>query len=200
MWRRRGTIAFTLAWTAYMVTPVLYYVRGRYRLPLAPFLAVLAGVGVERLARAVAARRWDHVGLLGGALLGATLVVNHTHCEAPHHGYDRLCFAGDIWYDLEWMKLAGHYQERGDLDRTIDALANAQACTVPRGIGQMTFWRGDVERQKGEALEAAGNRAGALTHYRTARAQFERCRQIGYRSDATTFHLNTIAERLGALE
>jgi 4-amino-4-deoxy-L-arabinose transferase-like glycosyltransferase len=200
MWRRRGTIAFTLAWTAYMVTPLLYYVRGRYRLPLAPFLAVLAGVGVERIVRAVAARRWDHVGLLGGALLAATLAVNHTHCEPAHHGFDRLCFAKDIWYDLEWMKLAGFHQERGDLDRAIAALANAQACSVPRGIGQMTFWRGDLERQKGDALAAAGDRAGAVRHLQTARAQFERCRQIRYRTDATEFHLNAVGQRLAELE
>jgi hypothetical protein len=199
-WRRRGLVAFNAVWLAYMVTPLIYYVRGRYRLPLVPFLALLAGVGVERLVRAAQARRWGHLGGLAAGLLVATLFVNHRYCEPPHHGFGALCFADDIWYDQEWMKLAGHYQERGDLDATIAALEQAAECSVPRGIGQMTFWRGDVERLKADALERAGDRSGAVVHLRRAREAFERCRQIRYRPDATSFHLGGIEERLSQVE
>jgi 4-amino-4-deoxy-L-arabinose transferase-like glycosyltransferase len=200
VWRRRGLVAFTLVWLAYMVTPLVYYVRGRYRLPLVPFLALLAGVGVERLVRAWQARRWDHLGALAAALVAATLLVDHTYCEPPHHGFDRLCFAGDMWYDLEWMKLAGFYQERGDLDGALVALRRASENSAPRGIGQMTFWRGDVEHQRADQLEAAGDRQGAAEHLRLARDAFRRCQQIKYRPDATTFHLSRIEERLATLE
>jgi hypothetical protein len=195
-WRRRALVAFHLAWVAYMVTPLIYYVRGRYRLPLVPFLALLAGVAVERIARAIEWRRWDHVGGLAAALLATTLFVNHTYCEPAHHGFDALCFAGDIWYDQEYMKLARHYQNRGDVDRTLAALDEAAECTVPRGIGQLTFWRADVERQKADRLEAAGDRAGARMHLTRARDAYRRCKEMRYRSDATNQQLMRIEERL----
>jgi hypothetical protein len=163
-WRRRGLVVFNAVWLAYMVTPLLYYVRGRYRLPLAPFLALLAGVGAERLFHAYQAKRWDQLGTLAAVLLAAVIFVDHRYCEPPHHGFGALCFADDIWYDQEWMKLAGHAQERGDLDGAIAAL-DANECTVPRGI---YFWRGDVERQKADQLEKAGDRAGAAAHLRRA--------------------------------
>ena len=190
-WRRRGVTAFYLVTFAYMVTPIIYYVRGRYRLPLAPFLAVLAGVGVERMLRAIAARRWDHVGALGAALLAATLFVNHRYCEPPHHGYDGLCFAGDMWFDQEWLKLATWYQGRGDLDRTLDALEGAAECTVPRSAGQVPFRRGEVEWLKAQQLAAAGDRAGAIEHLRVAEASFQRCAQVRYRPEPS-------AQMLGA--
>jgi hypothetical protein len=199
-WRRRGLVAFYAVWLAYMVTPLVYYVRGRYRLPLAPFLALLAGVAIERLVRAASAKRWDHVGVLGGALLVASVFVNHPYCEPPHHGFDRLCFAGDIWYDQEWMKLAGFHQDRGELDAALDALVHASECKAPRGIGQMTYWRGDVERQKADQLEKAGDRAGAVAHLRLARDAFKRCLDIKYRPDATRWNLRRIEERLPQLE
>ncbi len=199
-WRRRGVVAFHLVWVAYMVTPLVYYVRGRYRLPLAPFLAILAGVGVERLIRAAAARRWDHLGALGVALVAGALFVNHTYCEPPHHGFGRLCFAGDIWFDQEWLKLAGWHQERGDLDSTIAALDHAAECTVPRSAGQVPFRRGEVERLKAEQLAAAGDRAGAVAHLRTAEAAFQRCVQLRYRPDASNQLLARVTARIGELQ
>jgi 4-amino-4-deoxy-L-arabinose transferase-like glycosyltransferase len=199
-WRRRGVLAFTLAWAAYMVTPLAYYVRGRYRLPLAPFLAVLAGVGVERLVRAVAARRWDHASALAAGLVAATVVVNHRYCEPPHHGYDRLCFAGDIWYDQEWLKLAGWYQQHDDLDAALVALERAGENSAPRSVGQVTFWRADVERLKGEQLAASGDRDGARRHLGVARDGFRRCVDLPYRADAASHQLGRIDEQLARLE
>src|SRR6185503_2910956 len=142
-----------------------------YRLPLAPFLALLAGVGAERLFRAYQAKRWDQLGTLAAVLLAAVIFVDHRYCEPPHHGFGALCFADDIWYDQEWMKLAGHAQERGDLDGAIAALDRA------------------AERLKAEKLEQAGDRAGAAQHLRRARDAFLRCQQIRYRSDATSGQL-----------
>jgi len=199
-WRRRGLVAFTGVWLAYMLTPLLYYVRGRYRLPLVPFLALLAGVCVERLIRAARAGRWDHFGGLAAALLAAVLFVHQKYCEPPHHGVAQLCFAGDTWYDQEWMKLAGFYQERGDLDATIDALGHAAECSVPRNIGQMTFWRGYAESKKAEQLDAAGDRAGAAGHLRLARDSYRRCQDLRYRPDATSANLSNVEERLAQLE
>ncbi len=198
-WRRRGTLAFYLAWIAYMATPLVYYVRGRYRLPLVPFLAVLAGVGVERLVRATAARRRDHLARLGVALLAGTLFVNHTYCEPPHHGFDRLCFAGDIWFDQEWLKLAGWHQQQGDLDATIAALDQAATCSVPRAAGQVPFRRGQVERLKAEELAAAGDRAAAAGHLRTAEAAFRRSVQLRYRPGDSSRSLAGVTARLEEL-
>jgi hypothetical protein len=199
-WRRRGLTAFYLVWLAYLVTPLIYYVRGRYRLPLAPFLAVLAGVGVERMIRAVAARRWDHVGALGVALVAAALFVNHRYCEPPHHGYDRLCFAGDIWFDQEWLKLAGWYQEHNDLDETLHALDGAAQCSVPRSVGQVPFRRGEVEWLKADQLAQAGDRAGAIEHLRVAEASFRRTAELRYRPEASAQSLARVTARIAELQ
>ena len=195
-WRRRGAAAFTVAWLAYAVTPILYYVRGRYRLPIAPFLAVLAGVAVERLWRAVVARRWDQCAALGAALLVTGVFVNHTHCEPPHHGLNGLCFQGDIWYDLEWLKLGNYHEARGDLDAALGALAGAEACSVPRSPGQIVFWKGDLERRKGDGLADAGDRTAARTHWQTAATAFRRSIQIKYRVDPATHNLALTEARL----
>jgi 4-amino-4-deoxy-L-arabinose transferase-like glycosyltransferase len=197
-WRRRALVAFHLAWVSYLATLLIYYVRGRYRLPLVPFLAVLAGMGVERIARAIEWRRWDHVGGLAAGLLAATLFVNHRYCEPPHHGYASLCFAGDMWYDQEYLKLARFHQNRGDVDATLAALDKAAECTVPRGVAQMLFWRSDVERQKADQLESAGDRAGARLHLERARDALRRCQELRYRPDATGSLLQRIEERLAA--
>jgi 4-amino-4-deoxy-L-arabinose transferase-like glycosyltransferase len=196
LWRRRGVAVFVAVLAAYAVTPLLYYVRGRYRLPMAPFLAVLAGVAIERLLRAASARRWDHLAALGGALLATGVFVNHTHCEPTHHGLNALCFAGDIWYDLEWLKLANFHQDRGDLASALSAVQGAEACSTPRSAGQIIFWKGDVARRYGEALAVSGDRAGAAVQWQASAAAFRRAVQIKYRTDAAAHNLSLVEAKL----
>ena len=65
-WRRRADVtALYIACGVYLMTVVLFYVRGRYRLPAVPFLMVFAAAAVERGFHAVAARRWRSVAVLG---------------------------------------------------------------------------------------------------------------------------------------
>jgi 4-amino-4-deoxy-L-arabinose transferase-like glycosyltransferase len=199
-WRRRGVTAFYLAWLAYMLTPLIYYVRGRYRLPLVPFLAVLAGVGIERLVRAAAARRWDHLSGLVVALVAAAVFVNHRYCEPPHHGFGSLCFADDIWFDQEWLKLAAWHQERGDLDATLAAVEQAGRCTVPRSAGQVPFRRGEVEWLKADQLAGAGDFVGAISHLQVAQASFQRCVQLRYHPEAAAQAQGRVTARIAELQ
>jgi 4-amino-4-deoxy-L-arabinose transferase-like glycosyltransferase len=198
-WRWRGLVAFHVAWLTYMVTPLIYYVRGRYRMPLAPFLAILAAVAVERVLRAATVRRWDVVGALGGGALVAAVAVNHTYCEPPHHGFPSICFAGDAWFDQEWLKLALWYQERGDVDGALDAVEHAQETSAPRSEGQLLFWRGDVERRKGDALVAAGDSVAAREHFRAAAAAYGRCVALGYRPQAAAGNRDLVEQRIARL-
>lgn len=199
-WRRRGLTAFMLVWVAYGLTPLIYYVRGRYRLPLAPFLVVLAAVAVDRLVRAITERRFEHVGGLAAGLLATTLFVNHTYCEPAHHGANALCFAGDIWYDLEWSKLGNFYQARGDLDSTLNVLERAATVSSPRGVGQTIYWRGDMERLKAEELVAAGDRAGAMAHYQLAVSNLKRSIAMRYRADGAQQILTLVEQRITDLQ
>lgn len=195
-WRRRGLVAFHLAWLAYMVTPLIYYVRGRYRLPLVPFLAVLAAAGVERAVRAAQARRWDAVMALGAGVLAAGLIVNHTYCEPAHHGFQPLCFRGDVWFDQEWLKLASWYDEHGDGERALDAVKQAGQCSSPRSPGQLVFRRGEAEGRRGDARLAAGDPLGAQEHFRAAELAFRRAVDMSYRTRAANQKLILVQQRI----
>ena len=88
----------------YLVTVVLFYVRGRYRIPAVPFLMVFAAVAVERGLHAMAARRWRAVVAPGLGLVVAGTITNHERCEASHDGIPAVCLGVDSWFDSEWLK------------------------------------------------------------------------------------------------
>ena len=64
-WRRTDVTALYIVCGVYLATVVLFYVRGRYRIPAVPFLLVFAAVAVERGLHAFTARRWRTVVALG---------------------------------------------------------------------------------------------------------------------------------------
>jgi hypothetical protein len=76
-WRRRDVTALYLVCFGYLATLVIFYVRGRYRIPAVPFLTVLAAVAVERIVRAIEARRWPAVAGFAGGLAVAGVFTNH---------------------------------------------------------------------------------------------------------------------------
>ena len=71
---RRLLAGFALTW---LVSGMLFTVSARYRLPAAPFLILLAGLGAAALARAIADRQVRRA-LAGVALLAAGAIVART--------------------------------------------------------------------------------------------------------------------------
>lgn len=165
--RRSGGVAIWTAIAASAVTPVVFYVSSRYRLPMSALLAVPAGAGAAALLGAApvraSARKW--IGLsagIGCALLSlsipsARLVRSETAGALANRGVS--------------------YQKQGDLagaERDLRAALALDAGAAPVWYNlAVVFERSgrsaDAERAYGEALsrepghaESAGNLAALL--------------------------------------
>jgi 4-amino-4-deoxy-L-arabinose transferase-like glycosyltransferase len=196
-WRRKDLSALYLACFAYLVTPLIFYVRTRYRLPSVPFLIVFAAVAVERLVRAVEARHWQMVAALTGAFAVAGAVTNHVYCEEAHDGWPSVCLGGDTWYDQEWLKLTEWYERRGDLDRAIAYAERTRECSSPRSPGQNASWIGGLESKQTRALLAAGRRDEATTHFARAESSYRTALGLRYQPGATGAALGTLYAATG---
>jgi 4-amino-4-deoxy-L-arabinose transferase-like glycosyltransferase len=164
-----GLYAVTLG---YLVTPLIYYVRARYRLPAIPFLMVFGAVAIDHLIGVATARRW---GVLAGwcaALAVAGVFVNRTYCEPAHHGMSSLCLGSDVWFDLEWKRLASFYQKQGDTEREQGYVERALECTVPRQQGDTYLWIAWLESRNAKRLLGQGDAAGADARFRRAERFF----------------------------
>ena len=171
-WRRRDVTALYVVCFGYLAMLVVFYVRGRYRLPAVPFLAVLAAVAVERLVRAIQARRWPLLAGLVGGLAVTGVFVNHEYCEPPHHGIPAVCLGGDTWFDDEWLKLAEWYRNAGQLDRALAFADRAQECTRPSSRAVLAFWIGDLETMRTDELIRDGRREEAAPHFARGEASY----------------------------
>jgi hypothetical protein len=89
---------------AYLATLLLFCVRSRSRIPMVPFLLVLAAVGIERIIAWARSLDWRLIPA-GTGLIVAAAFVNQSYCEPLAHGFRQACMTGDIWYDEEWMRL-----------------------------------------------------------------------------------------------
>lgn len=196
-WRRRDWTALYLASFAYLVTPLLFYVRSRYRLPGVPFLIVFAAVAVERLTAAIRARDGTTTALLAGGLALAALFVNHEYCEAAHDGLPAVCLGGDTWYDQEWLKLTAWYEEKDDLERALAYAERARECTAPRSAGQVPFWIASLETKRGNALLTSGSREEALVHLKRAEGFYRDCLSLRYRLSAAHAGIGTVYDLMG---
>ena len=105
---RRLTVAATLALFALALGPVLFLVAGRYRLPLLPPLALLAGVGLAGLPR------WPRLAT-GGAL--AALVLTLLPAPLP---VDAVDFEAEMWFVV-----GGRRERLGDLEGAIASYRHA---------------------------------------------------------------------------
>jgi 4-amino-4-deoxy-L-arabinose transferase-like glycosyltransferase len=164
-WRRRDVTALYLVCFGYLATLLIFYVRGRYRIPAVPFLTVLAAVAVERMVRAIEARRWPAVATMAGGLAVAGVFTNHEYCEPTHHGLAAVCLGGDTWFDDEWLKLAEWYRNAGQTDRAIAFAERAQECTRPRSRATIATWIAELETIRTEELMQAGRRDEAEAHF-----------------------------------
>ena len=182
--RRRGPVwGLYLVTLGYLATPLIYYVRARYRLPAIPFLIVFAAVTVDYLIALVTVRRWATTAGWATALLVAGMFVNRAHCEPAHHGMASLCLRGDIWFDLEWKRLAEWYQQQGDAERELAYVERALECSMPRMPGETHLWIGFLEARRASASQAAGDAAAAEAQFRRAERSLRSAITLRHRAD-----------------
>ena len=191
-WRRRDLTALYLACGLYLVTVLLFYIRGRYRLPAVPFLIVLAAIGVERLVRAVATRRWPAALALAGGLVVAAVAVNHERCEPAHDGLPAVCLGGDAWFDSEWLKLSQWYLDQGDPARAVRYAERGYESARPRRPGLVPAWIAGVEARWTQDLMGRGRRDEALAHFARAEQNYRSAIGLGYERGPLLSELGTL--------
>ena len=196
-WRRRDVTALYLVCFVYLATILLFYVRGRYRIPAVPFLIVFAAVAIERIVRAVQARRWPVVAGLAAGLTVAAVFTNHEYCEGQHHGMQAVCLGGDTWFDQEWLKMAEWYRNRGDLDQAIAYAERARECTRPRSAGQIVSWIAEIGTMQTEQLVKQGRRDDATSPFRRAEENYQAALRLGYRPAVTRSNLGSLYTIVG---
>jgi 4-amino-4-deoxy-L-arabinose transferase-like glycosyltransferase len=196
-WRRRDLTALYIACFGYLVTMLIFYVRGRYRIPAVPFLIVFAAVAVDRAWKAIEARQWSTVGILAGGIAVAGVFTNHEYCEGPHNGMNAVCLGGDTWFDQEWLKLAEWSRNNDQLDRAIAYAERARECTRPRSPGQIASWIGDLRMMRIEQLMREGRRDEAMVHFTSAEATFRTALRLGIRPAVMNSRLGTLYAMVG---
>lgn len=196
-WKRRDVTALYVVTGVYLATVVLFYVRGRYRMPAVPFLAVFAAVAVERVVRAVTTQQWPSVAALVGGLLVAGVFTNHEYCEPAHDGMPDICLGGDTWYDQEWLKVSEWYRNQGALEPAVRYAERARECTRPRSKGFIVFWLGELETMWTQSLMRADQREAAMPHFRRGEEFYLASQRAGFRRGATASNLGMLYSEVG---
>jgi 4-amino-4-deoxy-L-arabinose transferase-like glycosyltransferase len=196
-WRRRDVSALYVMAGVYLATVLLFYVRGRYRMPAVPFLAVFAAVAVERTIRALTARDPARVAMLVGGLVVAGMFTNHRYCEAAHDGLPDICLGGDTWYDQEWLKVSEWYRNRGMLERALAYAERARECTSPRSAGMIVYWLGELELMWTQALLRDQQREDAAPHAERALDHFRAAQKLDFRRYQSAANLGLLHSMMG---
>jgi len=144
----------------------LFYVFGRYRLPLVPLLAIFAGAGAIELASALRRRAWRRAVPACCVLIGLGVILNW---PGPHSG------AGAAGYN----NLANAYAKQGRLDAAIASAG--RALEVDRSFGVAHYNLANLHARQGRfalaerhfeaALELLPNDAEAHSNYGQVRAE-----------------------------
>jgi tetratricopeptide (TPR) repeat protein len=196
-WRRTDVTALYIACGVYLATVVLFYVRGRYRIPAVPFLLLFAAVAVERGLQAVTARRWRAVVAVGAGLVVAGAITNHERCEAAHDGVPAVCLGVDSWFDSEWLKLSQWYLDNGALDQAVRYAERAYECTRPRSAGMVPSWIAGVEARWTQELLRDGQRDAAMSHFARAEKDYRTALKLGFEPGPLQSELATLYALVG---
>src|SRR6185369_14267545 len=175
----------------YLGVITLFYVRSRYRMPALPFLIVFAAAAVDWAVRIFPREDWRPLAALGLGVAVAVVFVNHTYCEPATPTAPAICLAGDVWYDLEWQKLAEWYEQHGDPDTALAYLHRAAAGESLRGPGQLNLWMGRLELAHAERARAAHDAGEATAHLAEAQRALERALGYGYHVPEAQTYLAT---------
>jgi len=150
-------VLFVLTWFASFLP---FFVAARYRVPIQPWLALLAACGIVAIAGLFAARRWGVAGACVAACVGLYLLARvnfggYVDDEAnPHH------------------QRAVAYQLGGQLDKAIDAY---------RRVIQLQPHHDEAHANLGVLLAGRGQVDQALAHYNES---------LRIRSDRAEVHSN----------
>jgi tetratricopeptide (TPR) repeat protein len=178
------TRALALLWIAAGATPVLTALAGlRYRMPLVPPLAILAGLGAAHLFERVRAREWRRFAPpIAVALLA--LFATHLRRHSPSHVFsEEWTLDGNAW-----MELGKPAEAERSLRRAIEA--DARAALPVEFLGRLRLAQGraaeatdtfeeslrmDPDSRSahfflGQAREALGRPAEGVRAYRAALA------------------------------
>jgi tetratricopeptide (TPR) repeat protein len=137
--RARALAPELLAYLAAMAaTCVLVIVSLRYRLPLVPALAVLAGAALDWLVERLRERDWRRAGLWG-AVVVLVLVGSHLRSHAPSRNLAE-----------EWALTGSSLEREGSLDDAAGAYrraldADPASGVAWSGLGRVALRRGDLE-------------------------------------------------------
>ncbi|HMH48666.1 MAG TPA: hypothetical protein VK548_00425, partial [Candidatus Acidoferrum sp.] len=196
-WRRRDVTALYIAVGVYLATVLVFYVRGRYRIPAVPFLMVFAALAIDRVLGAIAARRRPALAALGAGLVVAGVVTNHERCEAAHDGIPAVCLGGDSWFDSEWLKLSQWYLDKGQFDQAVRYAERAYECTRPRRAGMIPAWIAGVEARRTQELVRGGQRDAARPHFARAEKDYRTALGLGFEPAPMQSELGTLYAIVG---
>ncbi|MEE9293987.1 MAG: tetratricopeptide repeat protein [Phycisphaerae bacterium] len=172
-WSRRRELA--LLYVLALVTAgavALFYVFGRYRLPLVPILGIFAGAGVVETLGCVTTRRWPALaGALAIALAAAVWVNWPINPETKMNA-------------SQWGNLGVVLAQRDRLNQALPCFEQAVAMypQAPR-----------LQQFLADALSLAGRYAEAIPHYRKAT-------QLEPRRAHAHFNLAVALERVGRID
>jgi tetratricopeptide (TPR) repeat protein len=184
----------------YLAVIALFYVRSRYRMPGLPFLMIFAAATIDWTLRVLGREDWRPAAAIAAAAAVTGLFVNQTYCEPPRKDAPAICLGGDVWFDLEWQKLAEWYERQGDIPTAAGYLHRAAAGESLRGPGPLFLWMGRLELDLAERARAAGDAANATKHLTTSAAALERAAGYGYRPGQTQTHLASVYRLQGHLD
>lgn len=109
--RRRQAGLLLLYLASYSATLLIFYVLGRYRMPLLPVLMIFAGAGVSAAGEAVKGREWSSV-VLYLATVTAAGVLSAPSWLSPQ-------------FDVAWYKLGNSYAREARWEEAISAYEEA---------------------------------------------------------------------------
>ncbi len=176
----------------YLGVITLFYVRSRYRMPAVPFLIVFAAVAVDWAIRIFPREDWRPLAALGLGVATAAIFVNHTYCEPATPTAPAICLGGDVWFDLEWQKLAEWHEQHGDPDTALAYLHRASAGASLRGPGQLHLWIGRLELARAQRARAAQDAAETTAHLAAAETALDRTLRYAYHVPEAQAYLATV--------
>jgi len=90
--RRKELILLYIFMIGYIPTVVLFLVTARHRLPVIPFMIILAAAGAFWIYRHIKEKRWNRVGMTGAILVISLLLVNRTYFEIGFQNESQIHF------------------------------------------------------------------------------------------------------------
>ena len=154
---REAAAALLLFIATYFVSVLPYFVAGRYRIPILPFMLVFGGYGLAVVLREIRRRRW---GVPAAYVLLLTAAGGLASWNAA--GYEASAGTWHLRRALAWS--AGGNEDRALAEYRLALDAGADAALVRINMGRILARQGDAEgatEMYEKALEAAPDNAVA---------------------------------------